>query len=255
MTRRRSLTRPETLVPWLDLDSPRDPGHQHRVSRTIDTEAVYNLVNALTPLGHRCGRTLYNHPPKADAPEEERWLKFQRKFDASIRLIRASRPVLDEDASANPRVRKPAYTELEQPFHESWRPAFAIIRRNILVLAPHLRRLLPPGFESRGHIEFSQRQGSRYTKLAGRLPKEPRTAVFVLSKPDFYQGASLTSIVGMCGLSVLIWSQLLSERHVEWLTRPGLRMVELIGTRIPPRAEDLGYTDEWQAVSLFHVEP
>jgi hypothetical protein len=30
-------------------------------------------------------------------------------------------------------------------------------------------------------------------------------------------------------------------------------MVELIGTKIPERAEDLSYTDEWKVVSLFHV--
>jgi hypothetical protein len=58
----------------------------------------------------------------------------------------------------------------------------------------------------------------------------------------------------MCGLSGLILSLLLRERHPDRLAKPGIRMVELIGTRIPRRMEDLSFTDSWEVVSLFHAD-
>lgn len=254
---KRMPVQPETLTPWLDLSSPRDASHLYRVSHSIDTEAAYNVASAYQAMGHVLGRSLYNHPPQPNTPECERMLPLQRKLGPTVRLIRAGRPATHENRAEHRRTRKLGSTELEGPFHELWRPVFEPQRRDLLILTPRYRDLLPAEFRNRWHIEFHDRQGSRYRHLAGgrsAMPKEPRTAVFLLNKPDFYQGASLTSFFGPCGLTGLVFSLMLRERHSDWLLQPGLRMVELIGTRIPRRSEDLGYTDAWQAITLFHTQ-
>jgi hypothetical protein len=257
MPRTQTSNPRETLVPWLDLAAPRDESHRPRVSHTIDTEAAYNVAAAFQARGHVLGRSLYNHPPEPGTPESERLMRIRRPLGPGVRLIRAGRPALHEDRGANRRTRKLGHTEIEVPFHALWRPVFPILRRNVMVLAQPFRDLLPPEFQSRGHVEFLERQGSRYTHVVGgrrAMPKEPRTAVFLLNKPDFFRGASLTSFFGPCGLTGLIFSLMLRERHSDWLRKPGLRMVELICTKVPRRTEDLGYTDAWQAVSVFHTQ-
>ena len=246
---------PDVLVPCLFLDSPRDHSHTYKVSRTIDTEAVFHVVSALVALGHRLGRSLYLHPP-TQPPDEGRAVPLKRKLSRGMRLVFGSRPRLDDDRRNHPRVRKPSFTELEQPFTKIWRPFFRKLLRPMLLLPPELSALLPAEYANRDHIEFLQRQGSAYKWLAGgkkRVP-EHRTCAFLLNKDDFYQGAALTSFFAMDGVAALIWSQLLLERHADWLTQPGLRMVELIGTDIRGRMEDLSIVDHWQAVPLFHVQ-
>ena len=253
-TQPKRKTKQDVLVPCLFLDSPRDHSHQYRVSRTLDTEAVFNVGIALQALGHRLGRTLYLHPPPERSRDPERPFPLTRKLSSEMRVLLGSRPGLNEDRLATNRVMKPSFTELEQPFQGSWRPYFKKLLRPMLVLAPEIAALLPAEYANRDHIEFSQRQGSSYSWLAGRkrLPKY-HTCAFLLNQEGFYQGASLTSFFAMDGVVGLIWSQLLRDRHAAWLEEPGFRMVELIGTKIPRRMEDLSFVDDWQVVSLLHV--
>jgi hypothetical protein len=249
-------TEPDVLVPCLFLDSPRDQSHKYKVSRTLDTEAVFNVASAFQSRGYRLGRSLYLHPPPERTPDEERAFPLTRKLSRGIRLVFGSRPGLDDNPEDNPRVMKPSFTELEELFLKVWRPRFRKLARPMLVLPPELSDLLPAEYANRDHIEFSQRQGSSYQRLSGgkkRVPKN-RTCAFLLNLDDFYKGAALTSFFAMDGVAGLIWSELLRDRHAKWLTQPGFRMVELIGTKIPERMEDLSFVDAWEAVSLRHVQ-
>jgi hypothetical protein len=246
---------PETVSCWLDLAATRDKSHIHRASLTIDTEAAGLLKQAFVQQGARPGRSTYSHPrdPEADPTAPAR--KLLRPLGPGLRFVRASRPALHEDRVATNRVRKPGDTELENPFHAYWRPVFSFLRRNIVILAEHFADLLLEDFEDRRDLQVSVRMGSRYKRVGGVEvgPKEPRCAVFLMNVPEFHRGVALTSLFGMCGLSGLIGSQLVTERHPEWLTQPGVRMIELVGTPIPRDAEDLSYTDSWQVLSLFHA--
>jgi hypothetical protein len=247
---------PDVLVPSLFLDSPRDHSHKYKVSRTLDTEAVFNVASAFPSRRYRLGRSLYLHPPPERTPDEQRAFPLARKLSPGMRVLFGSRPRLDDNPKDNPRVMKPSFTALEELFTKAWRPRFRKLTRPMLVLPPELADLLPAEYANRDHIEFMQGQGSGYKWLAGgrnRVPKL-RTCAFLLNKEDFYQGAALTSFFAMDGVAGLIWSQLLRDRHAEWLTQPGFRMVELIGTKIPGRMEDLSFVDDWEVVSLLHVQ-
>jgi hypothetical protein len=252
----KRTTEPDLLVPCLFLDSPRDHSHKYKVSRTLDTEAVFNVASAFPSRRYRLGRSLYLHPPPERTPDEERAFPLARKLSRGIRLLFGSRPGLDDNAADNPRVMKPSFTELEELFLKLWRPLFRKLARPMLMLPPEISALLPAEYANRDHIDFMQGQGSGYKWLSGgrrRVPQH-RTCAFLLNKEGFYQGASLTSFFAMDGVAGLIWSQLLRDRHAAWLTQPGFRMVELIGTSIPRRMEDLSFVDSWQVVSLFHVD-
>lgn len=246
----------QTLVPFLQLDSPRDHSHSYRLSRPLDGEAVYNAVIALLAQGHTLGRTRYNHPP------EEKWegappiLPLTHPIGPGDRVIAASRPPLFEDKEKHPKVMKPGYTELEEPLCRAWLPFFKDIVRTTFHIAPHLHEEFEEGFESRSYVDVGARQGSPYRRLLGvKRPKEPRTCVFLLNLDDFYRGAALTSFFGMDGVSGLVFSLMLRERHPEWLETKGFRMVELVGTKIPPRTDDLSFSDAWEAISILHVAP
>jgi len=98
--RPKDSSQSDVHVPWLNLDPPRDHSHKHRVSRTLDTEAVFNLVTTLMEMGHKRDRTLYNHPPQRDTPE--RMLPLKRSLGPGHKVIAGSRPGLFEDRTAYP---------------------------------------------------------------------------------------------------------------------------------------------------------
>ena len=84
----------EVLVPCLFLDSPRDHSHKYKVSRTLDTEAVFNVASAFPSRRYRLGRSLYLHPPPERTPDEERAFPLARKLSrggsgSSSALVRA----------------------------------------------------------------------------------------------------------------------------------------------------------------------
>lgn len=246
----------DVVVPCRYLDHPK-PTHRYKASRTIDTEAVDNVVATLVSMGHESDRSLYLQPPP---PTKEpgatpQLVPLKRKLTSRTRLVVGSRPALYEDPTANTRTRKRSEHELEHPFHEVWLPKFDMIRRNVITVSEEVKAQFAPEFRNRSHVEVLQRQGSRYTRLADgpKLPRGTRTCGFLLNRRNFYKGAALTSFFAMDGVAGLILSLLIGERHPEWLEEPGFRMVEMIGTHIPGHNEDLAFIDDWQIFTLAHL--
>lgn len=231
---------------------------QHDLSRRLrafqirDGAATLEIVCALARLGWQYGHLLLNFPPpKQPATPAAALLEMTTPARAGDLISTTTRPPLDE--SGRKQVAR-GWTLLEEQVLAAWRPYFALLTRQEMLLDPKLHDQLAPGYENRRHIFFYANEGARYMELGPLRYRGPaRTAAFLLHKPELRSGGpGYLGIFGMDGTTTLIWAHLLRTRHRDLLEKPGFVMAEIEVGQIPLRTTDLGFAQSWETNVILH---
>lgn len=252
---------PRKVHPHVCTHPPQSPDRTPRIV-CRDCLALLNLLAVLRASGFEDGDPIVDLALRPGAKPRNR-TPIESRYGRGDLICRCTRLPLDDDHEVGPRKQlRRAHTALEHYELTAARSWLAYLDRAEMGLAPRLRKLLPPGFESRSHITFSQRMWAAYRRLNGekgkrgveRRPAEPRTAAFVLNVAELWeQGPSLICVFAMDAAAAVGWSGILRYRHPEWVTTPGFRMVELTLTRLPDYIEDARFGLEWKEETLIHV--
>lgn len=251
---------PRRAHPFLSLHPPHDASRTQRfVCR--DTISHLNVAAALWQQGIEPGDIILNWPKGPD-DDESVLTPIDADLDRDDLVVYLTRPALDDGEWDTRRQLTRAYTDLEAHALRRCRPYFGYLDRAMLKLDPQIQALLPSGYESRSMISFYMRMWATYKELHGRaangrhsrMPKDLRTAAFVLNLPALWDGGpALLCAFAMDGAIAAGWSSILRYKHPEWLLAPGFRMVELIVTEIPERPTHPRFGLDWQIEELIHT--
>lgn len=241
------------VYPFLSFENPSDYTRPRRRKRDVD--AVYQLVTWMMENGWKHGQPIYNTPPDPGAKENGLFhvdVSFVRSDDV---VLCAGRPEKDQHTSFPRKRIQRAWTDLEQHFFDAWGRFLDFCARDEVTLAPEIRKLLPPGYESRASVGYKQ-VGCAYKSLYGQrgtLTSDVRTGGYLFYLAELWPGGpGAISVFGMDANGTAALCYRLSRDFSKLLERPGFAYLEMTMAPIPPRPTHLGWADEWRIDKLIH---
>lgn len=253
----RTHTTTRGLYPFLFFGTP-DRGRDHQPWQARDWPCLLYLQQALQPQGYELKNVILNTPPQSGAPAQQ-VASVAVRPGPSDALLAVTRFPLNDDPTDKKRVLR-GYTDLEPAVLEAGSRVFASLSRRRLLLQPELWPHVRPGFENRVNIVYRQRHGADFYELrtaargrAHEPPAEKRTSAFLLHTRLWENGPSLIAAFAMDGLAAIAWSQILAQRHPDWLLEPGFTMVDLIRNPVPQRPTLLCFEPQWRTEIVLRV--
>jgi hypothetical protein len=230
---------------WSARDSPRP-------CRPRDLLASSQILKALGLSGFSVGTELLDGAPAADTSD----CSHDDLIVTAGRLSVGGGP-------GSPRGRMaPSDSDLMGEMLDLWCTWLPVFGRDRVILHPELSRMLPPRYENRFDMSFSEEVGARYRRLRSYddadhralIGMERRTAAFLLRVPRLpRRDVGYLGVWSPDAISSLVWATLLRHVHAELLCEPGFVLAELVQAPLPARPTDLRWALDWRAEILLRV--